>query len=72
MKLSIDEQRDILNNALLAEDVEDALWQFVDTGLADEILPELPALRLEQDPIHQHCRTLLLLQQRHRMISLFA
>ena len=27
---------------------------FVDTGRAAEVLPELPALRLEQDPIHRH------------------
>lgn len=26
----------------------------VETGLADEFLPELPALGLEQDPIHRH------------------
>ena len=26
----------------------------VETGLADLFLPELPALRLEQDPVHQH------------------
>ena len=26
----------------------------VDTGLAEEFLPELPAMRLEQDPIHRH------------------
>ncbi len=26
----------------------------MDSGLADEIVPELPALRLEQDPIHRH------------------
>jgi poly(A) polymerase len=31
-----------------------ALWFVVDTGLAEEFLPELPALRLEQDPIHRH------------------
>ena len=30
------------------------LWFIVDTGLADEFLPELPAMRLEQDPIHRH------------------
>jgi poly(A) polymerase len=30
------------------------LWFLVDTGLAEEFLPELPALRLEQDPIHRH------------------
>ncbi len=31
-----------------------ALWFVVDTGLAGEFLPELPALRLEQDPVHRH------------------
>jgi poly(A) polymerase len=30
------------------------LWFLVDTGLAEEFLPELPALALEQDPIHRH------------------
>ncbi|MDP9464232.1 MAG: HD domain-containing protein, partial [Actinomycetota bacterium] len=30
------------------------LWFVIETGLADEFLPELPALRLEQDPIHRH------------------
>lgn len=31
-----------------------ALWFVVHTGLAGEFLPELPALSLEQDPIHRH------------------
>ncbi len=30
------------------------LWFVVETGLASEFLPELPALALEQDPIHRH------------------
>jgi poly(A) polymerase len=30
------------------------LWFCVDTGLAEEFLPELPAMKLEQDPIHRH------------------
>src|SRR3546814_21026757 len=30
------------------------LWFLVDTGIADVILPELPAMRVEQDPIHRH------------------
>src|SRR5579883_197826 len=30
------------------------LWFVVETGLAEEFLPELPALALEQDPIHRH------------------
>src|SRR4029077_20196231 len=25
-----------------------------DTGLFDEFMPEIPALRLEQDPVHHH------------------
>jgi poly(A) polymerase len=31
-----------------------ALWFVVRTGLAEEFLPELPALAVEQDPIHRH------------------
>lgn len=38
----------------MADDPAPPLWQLVDSGLADEIVPELPALRLEQDPIHRH------------------
>ncbi len=30
------------------------LWFLVGTGLAEEFLPELPNLALEQDPIHRH------------------
>jgi poly(A) polymerase len=30
------------------------LWFLVDTGLADHFFPELPAMSLEQDPIHRH------------------
>jgi poly(A) polymerase len=30
------------------------LWFLHDTGLADQFLPELPAMRLEHDPIHRH------------------
>jgi len=52
--LSIDQQREELSSALLEEDVTEALWCFVDSGLADVVVPELPGLRLEQDPIHKH------------------
>lgn len=34
--------------------VELGLKLIVETGLADVFLPELPALRLEQDPVHHH------------------
>lgn len=46
--------QDELSKLLLGDNVDDALALIVDTGLADEFLPELPALRLEQDPVHQH------------------
>ena len=43
-----------LNAVLVEEDPTEGLWHLVDSGWADEYLPELPALRLEQDPIHRH------------------
>ena len=54
MELSVKEQRETLNTVLMGSDVSRALWDFVDSGLAEVIVPELPALRLEQDPIHRH------------------
>ena len=30
------------------------MWLLCETGLSDEFLPELNAMRLEQDPIHTH------------------
>ena len=50
MELSVKEQRETLSTVLMDDDVAGALWSFVDSGLADKIVPELPALRLEQDP----------------------
>ncbi len=52
--LTPQEQRDQLSSVVMADDVAAALWQMVDTGLAQVIVPELPALALEQDPIHKH------------------
>jgi poly(A) polymerase len=43
-----------LNKLLLADKPSRGLEIVVDTGLAEEFLPELPALRLEQDPVHRH------------------
>jgi poly(A) polymerase len=43
-----------LDKLLVVQDPSAGLWFVVDTGLADEFLPELPAMRLEQDPIHHH------------------
>jgi poly(A) polymerase len=46
--------RDELNRLMVVEQPADGLWFLVSTGLAAEFLPELPALGLEQDPIHRH------------------
>jgi poly(A) polymerase len=43
-----------LDKLLVAPQPSKGLAVLVDTGLAEEFLPELPALRLEQDPVHQH------------------
>jgi poly(A) polymerase len=43
-----------LSKTLLQESPRAALELFVDTGLADVVLPELPALRMEIDEHHQH------------------
>ena len=53
-QLGCDERREILNAILLEPDPTDGLWEAVDSGLAGELVPELPALRLEQDPVHRH------------------
>jgi len=36
------------------EDPTDSLWRAFDSGRMDTIAPELPLLRMEQDPIHRH------------------
>jgi poly(A) polymerase len=43
-----------LNKLLLGGKPSAGLELLVQTKLAEEFLPELPALELEQDPIHQH------------------
>ncbi len=46
--------RDELDKLVTVERPSDGLWFLCDTGLAGEFLPELPALALEQDPVHRH------------------
>lgn len=46
--------RDEFSKLMLGKSGSSALDLAVSTGLANEFLPELPALRLEQDPIHRH------------------
>jgi poly(A) polymerase len=43
-----------LSKLLLGAHVDKGLYFLVRTGLAHIFLPELPALQLEQDPVHQH------------------
>jgi poly(A) polymerase len=43
-----------LNKLLLSPSPRTGLTLLVDTGIADVILPELPALRLSIDPVHRH------------------
>lgn len=43
-----------LNKLLLLDDPSKGLWFLIDTTLMSEILPEVSALALEQDPIHRH------------------
>ncbi len=46
--------REMLSAAVLADDPTEPLWRLVQSGWAERIVPELPALLLEQDPIHRH------------------
>jgi len=46
--------RDELDKLVVLPDPSSGLWFLVNTGLAEEFLPELPALALEQDPVHRH------------------
>ncbi len=52
--VSAERIRDELSKLLVVDDPTAGLWFLVDTGIADIVLPELPALRVEQDPIHRH------------------
>jgi len=52
--VSAERIRDEFDKLLVVEDPRPGLWFLVETGLIDEFLPELSAMRLEQDPIHRH------------------
>ena len=52
--VSAERIRDELSKLLLAPDPVPGLALLVETGLAEHVLPELPKLRLEIDPIHHH------------------
>ena len=52
--VSAERIRDELDKLLVVEQPGKGLWFLVETGLAEEFLPELPALALEQDPVQRH------------------
>ena len=52
--VSAERIRDELDRLVVLERPAEGLWFLVRTGLADEFLPELPALALEQDPVQRH------------------
>jgi len=45
---------DRLTCILTEDDCVPGLWASIDSGEMDHLVPELPALRMEQDPIHRH------------------
>ncbi|MHA5048072.1 CCA tRNA nucleotidyltransferase [Streptomyces sp. SD15] len=65
--VSAERVRDELNKLVLSAYPRKGLTLLVDTGLADHVLPELPALRLERDEHHRHKdvyeHTLIVLEQ---------
>ncbi|MFI8947773.1 CCA tRNA nucleotidyltransferase [Streptomyces sp. NPDC053750] len=65
--VSAERVRDELNKLILSAHPRKGLTLLVDTGLAERVLPELPALRLERDEHHRHKdvydHTLIVLEQ---------
>ncbi len=52
--VSAERIRNEFDKLMVGENVVEALEALVDSGLANEFIPELPALAVEQDPIHRH------------------
>jgi len=52
--VSAERIRGELDKLMVTERPSVGLWFVVQTGLAEEFLPELPGLALEQDPVHRH------------------
>ena len=52
--MSAERIRDELDKLLTLDHPAAGLFFIHETGLADHFLPELPAMRLEHDPIHRH------------------
>ncbi|HSO96080.1 MAG TPA: CCA tRNA nucleotidyltransferase [Acidimicrobiia bacterium] len=52
--VSPERTREELRRLLGVTDPAAGLWLLCETGVSDEFIPELNAMRLEQDPIHTH------------------
>ena len=52
--VSAERIRDELDKLITVTHPSAGLWFVIETGLAEDFLPELPGMRLEQDPIHRH------------------
>jgi poly(A) polymerase len=52
--VSAERVRAELDRLLVVDRPSPGLWFIVETGLAEEFVPELPALALEQDPVQRH------------------
>jgi poly(A) polymerase len=52
--VSAERIRQELDKLMVVESPSAGIWFLVQTGLASHFLPELPAMELEQDPIHRH------------------
>ncbi len=52
--VSAERIRDELDKLITVTHPNAGLWFLYDTGLSDQFLPELSAMRLEEDPIHRH------------------
>jgi len=52
--VSAERIREELDKLLVLPSPSAGLWFLVRTGLAELFLPELPALELQQDPVHRH------------------
>ncbi len=53
-QVSAERIRDELSKLLVVDDPAPGLWFCTNTGLFQQFLPEIPGMRLEQDPIHRH------------------
>jgi poly(A) polymerase len=52
--VSAERIREELSKLLVGEQVAAGLWGLVDSGLAEQFLPEITELALQQDPVHRH------------------